>query len=50
MNFILFYSSLILIELNLLKYFLVDDDWAKFSAIRLAICFSLKAFVFPRER
>ena len=37
-------------ELNLLEYFLVDDAWAKFSAIRLAICFSLKAFVLPRER
>ena len=37
-------------KLNLLKHFFVDNAWAKFSVIRLAICFFLLvAFVFPWE-
>ena len=45
----MFFSSLILIELNLFEYFFLDDILAKFSAIRLAMFFTYGIYVFLRE-
>ena len=45
-----FFPSFVLIDLNSLDDFFLNDNWVKLSAIRLAIYFSFVAFVFVSLR